>query len=297
MAGPVFYQGAQVTLPLLDLTRVAIDLSANCAVTDIRNRLADDGFAVVHGVVPPEDVSAARTFVVERLVAVGELDAATLRQSGRSKRAALEATPGSYWRDTTYAAPIVQATENNAVRALARDLLSEEAISDPNIYLRAVSSGTGTRVHVDFPRIAPSHFKGLTFWLALVDIPPSNGGLFFPLPKEPIADRLDNDEPWWERSAGRAKGAFAIANHAANSSLDRFAAIRTLSFRAGDLAIFTSTTLHGSFDHAAIVPQLRLSLDRRWEPARMPHYDEMRSRHMDPSGYLNFVGCKPLGQT
>jgi len=300
----VRYLGQPVGSGLVDYGSAIVHWHDADSLALIRRSLLLDGFVVVRGLTPAGVLAKARREVFGALVSVGELDQATNRSTGYSRRSEVEASPGAFWCDLTYSNPVVELTEHHCFSELASMLLCEPALPDPMIYLRATAGGGGTRIHVDFPRISPGHYCSLTFWLAMVDISPSQGGIFFPQIRDEesnskqfsaVARDLNKNE-WWSASEDRASRTFKLAEMEHTDDVFRFfSALKTMSYYAGDLVVFVSSVLHGTFDHISASSSIRLSVDRRWEPESKPHYVKMQQYQRIPSGYLNFVGSKPLG--
>jgi hypothetical protein len=279
MFGELRYQSTLIQIPVIDVVSEVFEfrlLSSNGASSSreisqrMRKSLVGNGFVILHGNELTDIVDRSRDDVIAELKAMRELQGqgdnltATKRMAKFSEiRRESSGTWTAFPRDVTECTSLMMLARNAAFFRLAGVLLEEAPIPDPKIYVRAVSGGFGTQVHVDFPRKAAINFRSLTFWLALFDIEPSMGALFFPqLPSEVEPDK---ENPWWCGSANRTLRMSAIADTGSHVDINgKYIGLRTMRFRAGDLAVFPSTTLHGTFDHSEPSHRLRLSMDCRW---------------------------------
>ena len=84
----------QLIAPLRDSTEALADGAA------LGQRLADDGYLFLRGVVPREDVLAARGEVFQRLAQVGEIRSPAIEGigTGESRRQELAGDLGAFWR-------------------------------------------------------------------------------------------------------------------------------------------------------------------------------------------------------
>jgi ectoine hydroxylase-related dioxygenase (phytanoyl-CoA dioxygenase family) len=276
--------------------RDSSDLSADGAA--LRVRLAEDGYLLLRGALDRDEVLAARAEVLRRLVEVGEIaepaDAAL--PTGTSRRAALHADLGRFWRSVSEGPALRRAVHGARARALASALLGEAGVPFDFAWLRTMIGGRASPLHFDHVYMNRGSERVVTIWIPLGDVAVAEGPLAIVEGSHRFADLIDRYRGHdVDRDPSRP-------GHVAESSrafvIERGARLLTADFRAGDICVFTMFTLHGSVDNASPTGRVRLSVDTRWQPASEP-MDE-RWRGPDPpahggKGYGGLSSARPLG--
>ena len=251
----------------------------------LRQRMAEDGYLYMPGLLNRDEVLAARRSVLEALAGEEALAPEAPLMEGRA-RAGVR---------MSFRADLIQ--ENDAIRqvayagpmmAFAECLLGEPVRHFDYTWLRAKSPGpdTATHPHCDVVYMGRGTRERLfTAWTPLGDVPWALGGLMLLEGSHRRGDKLgsywDMDvdtycgngpeaaairagEHGWE--ASKQGGAF---DYDAPALADRFDT-RWLSapFAAGDVLFFTMHTLHASLDNRT--DRFRLSTDTRYQPVSAP---------------------------
>jgi hypothetical protein len=263
-------------------------------------RLAEDGYVFVRGVVPVETIAAARREVFSRLAEVDEIEAPCEQGifSGRSQRLERVASPGEFWQSVSEGPALRTATHGEAMQQFMSNLAGEPARAYDFIFLRPGVPGRFTFLHYDFPFFSRGTRNVVTSWMAIGDIPTTEGPLFV----------LENSHRFDDLIAGAERMDYDSAyspqvqmtDNAIEFARQRRSRLLTENFEPGDVIVFGMTTMHGSFDNVSPINRTRLSVDVRWQPAAEP-IDE---RYVGPNpagtagaGYGELNGAKPLTES
>ncbi|WP_020580427.1 phytanoyl-CoA dioxygenase family protein [Actinopolymorpha alba] len=242
---------------------------------ELRQRVTEDGYLYLPGMLDRSAVLAARQDVLCRLAAVdGALAADTDPEAG---------IPGSrpatrILSDLALASPPLQRVlYDGRLPAFYTHFFGENVRHFDFTWLRAVYPGTGTLPHGDsvFMNRGTPHL--MTVWIPLGDVSFDLGGLMI-LEK---SHRLDNIRREYgsrdvdtycasdDESANENAGwtGYISENPA---QLQRELGLRWLTgeFTAGDVVTFPIHTLHASLDNTSAC--IRLSADIRYQPASEP---------------------------
>jgi hypothetical protein len=273
------YQGLEVSIPVVEMTPIVFDgealpasfdgYDAKYAIDLVEESIIARGFAVIRSNYLLRLIRANHESVLDGLAQQGEIEMrdgkiVAVQRAYKIKEVAKRTNIDwpAFPRDVSEGAALMSIARDLFFHRLAKNLLHANPIPDPGIYVRATSSGNGTQVHVDRPTNPPEHMRSLTIWLPLVDIDRNMGALFFPELSENLT--LEKTQSWWEHSGKRSARMSAIADDMNGASLmSKSSRLHTMDFRAGDVAIFPSTTIHGTFDHAGLKDRIRLSMDFR----------------------------------
>lgn len=264
-----------------------------------KESLAHNGYLLLRGALDPAEVMAAREEVFERLVEVDEIQTPAIAgiATGRSRRRENVDDLGQFWQSVSEGPALRRVSHGLQTKKIMNVLFDEEARAHDFMFLRPCVVGRATQLHYDLPFFARGSSRIYTIWTALGDIPVSEGPLVVVENShhyedliQPIrqVDYNSNDSPQVQMSG-----------NAVEFAQERQTRLLTADFRAGDLIVFSMTTLHGTLDNHSPQNRARLSCDVRWQPAA----DPIDERYIGPNpggttgaGYGELNGAKPLTQ-
>ncbi|MDG2384821.1 MAG: phytanoyl-CoA dioxygenase family protein [Pirellulaceae bacterium] len=288
-------QGTPVPTDLLgDLT----DCTSQVDQANIlRQRLAEDGYLFLRGVVPRDQAMAARQEVFQRLSEVGEIQEPALSgiATGTSHRKTRCKDLGSFWQSVCTGAALREATHGAQMEATMSMLLDEPATAHDFLFLRPGRPGVSTRLHYDFPFFARGSQRIYTAWLALGDITIREGPLMIAEGSNAFEDLIEPIRKIDYESSSSPN--VQIMEDTVKFIRNRHSRFLTGDFRAGDLIVFDMFTLHGTFDNCSPDNRVRLSCDVRWQPTSDPVDPRYRGDHpagTTGAGYGELNGAKPL---
>jgi ectoine hydroxylase-related dioxygenase (phytanoyl-CoA dioxygenase family) len=246
--------------------------------------LARDGYLYLPGLLPALAVLAARQAILARLEAVDEVAAPAVAgiATGRSRRRALHADLGEFWRSVSEEPALRRLTHGPELAAIGAALFGEPVRAQDYLFLRCAGRGKATGVHCDSPFFTRLTKRVVTCWCALGPVPLEDGPLFVVEGSHEAADlaaRVDGFDVARDkdRKATLAEDAITLAEQ-------RGCRLLSADFAAGDVVVFGMLTYHGAFDNASPLGRVRVSCDVRLQPAADP---------LDP----RYFGPEPLGTT
>lgn len=265
----------------------------------LRDRLANDGYLYLKGVLALERVAQARREVFERLEQVGEVlpPAHQAIFSGTSHRAELAPDLGAFWKSVS---------EGTQLRALSHGLEMHRIMSlifglpvraQDYMFLRAGVRGRATGLHFDYPFFTRAHDQVCTVWLPIGAVPTSEGPLVIVEGSHRYRDLIDPMIGFDVARDNTRKATFS--QDAITFARQRGTRLLTRNFEAGDITLFGMYTAHGSLENHSPVNRVRLSCDVRWQPASLPvdeRYFGANPGGTTGAGYGELVGAKPLTQ-
>ncbi|MBM3546410.1 MAG: hypothetical protein FJX54_05630 [Alphaproteobacteria bacterium] len=295
MTGTFVSKDLAVDPALVRTYRDSTDLLARPA--ELRQRLVDDGYLFLRGVLDPKMIAAARQEVFGRLAEVGEIKAPVTDgiATGTSRRREIFPDPGVFWKSVCEGPALRAVTHGARLREIQSLLFDEPAVPLDYIALRAAARGKSTGLHFDGPYFTRYHDRIHTSWIPLGEVPTGEG----PLVVVEGSNRFDDliaefaDLDFAKDPNRRAD----IQEDFATFAKARNARLLTTHFRPGDILVFGMTTLHGTLDNVSPVDRVRLSVDVRYQPDAAPK-DE-RYFGPDPKGragggYGELNGARPL---
>ena len=264
---------------------------------ELRERLAEAGFVLLRGGVDQQTVFAAREEVFGRLANVGEIRQPAIDgiATGESQRRELVGELGEFWRSVCAGSALRQATHGQQMQDVMTLLLGEPAQSHDYMFLRPGRPGLSTRLHYDLPFFARGSNRIYTAWLALGDIPVSDGPLMIVDGSNRYEDLISPIRRVDYESSDNPT--VQVMDETVQFVKDRNSRVLTTSFGPGDVVVFDMATLHGTLDNQSDIGRVRLSCDVRWQPAQDPV--DPRYRGENPpgttgAGYGELNGAKPL---
>ena len=264
----------------------------------LRERMAEDGYLFLRGVLDPEAVRAARAEVLARIEAVGEVVPGTDGIfTGLSRRVAAEPDLGAFWQSVSEG-PRVRAVSHSVVTGgIAAALAGEEVRPQDYLFLRVGVQGRATELHFDYPFFARMHDHVWTAWLPVGDVPMERGPLAIVEGSHRFADLIESSQRIRRR---REQGSQSRAWR------------RCHRLHRGPRHALADGGFHGRrYRHVRHVYAARKSrpprsdgpcassCDLRWQAASMPideRYFGPRPAGTTGAGYGELNGAKPLDQ-
>ncbi len=277
---PLYYRGLQLkTSPayfgeLYDASDLLNDASA------LRQRMAEDGYLYLPGLLDREDVMAARRSVLERMAEQDLLDLSYPLMDGICKPdVKLSFRPDLAAQN----AAIQNLVYGEAMMRFFDHFLGAPATHLDYTWLRAKSGGpdTATTPHCDIVFMSRGTLNLYTAWTPLGDVPWEMGGLMV---LEGSHKRTDVFGEYWEFDVdtycvngeeAEAKRTWSWATTGGSFSKDAIGVREQIGgrwlsheYRAGDVLIFCMQLLHASMDNQT--NRVRLSTDTRYQLASEP---------------------------
>ena len=289
-------KGSAVPPALLGVLKESQQLLGDDAA--LRERLAEDGYLFLRGVIDPDAIRAARGEVLRRLEEVGEIAPGSDGIfTGTSRRREVAPDLGAFWQSVSEGSKFRAVSHGPQVTALMRSVAGAEVRGQDYVFLRVGVPGRATGLHFDAPFFTRMHDQVWTVWLPIGDVPVRQGPLVVVEGSHRWNDAIDQVRGFdvvrdTTRKADFGADAITVAQ-------TRQTRLLTADFNAGDLIVFGMYTLHGSLDHHDRTNQVRVSCDVRWQTANMP----LDPRYFGPNpggttgaGYSELNGAKPLDQ-
>ena len=233
----------------------------------LRQRLRDDGFLLLRGLIDRSLVSHARRTVLAHLQEKHALVPNTpmlegvMPNGGRSVQMMGR-------KGIAHHHSVLSVLENEALFKLFDSLFDEPALSFPYKWLRAVGNEQYTGAHFDYVYMGRGSARLHTVWIPFGDIPVEQGALAICVGSHKLDSfarirqtygRMDVDrdgiEGWFSRDPMEI--------------VERYGGQwQTTAYRAGDVVIFGMHTMHASTTN--LTNRFRLSCDVRFQPAADP---------------------------
>jgi hypothetical protein len=267
--------------------------------TQLRQRLAEDGYLFLRGVLDAGPVLRARSEVFGRLAAVGEIadPPAAGIATGHSRRRETAGDLGAFWKSVNAGPALRQVTHGAALCDILSQIFGAPAIAFDFMFLRAAPVGRWTGLHFDHGFFTRATEQVLTAWIPLGDIPWSDGPLMVVEGSHRFEDLTATQRGFdVARDTGRRA---AFTEHPVELASARRTRLLSAHFRPGDVLIFGMLTLHGTFDNCSPAKRVRLSCDVRFQPAaepRDPRYFGPDPAGTTGAGWAELNGARPLDE-
>jgi len=259
----------------------------------LRQRMSEEGYLYLPGLLDREEVLNARRYITEKLQAAGQLDpnypvfdAAAI--PGSTLKFKPEFTVGNQ--------ALAKVLYSGSMIEFFTRFLGGPILHFNYTWLRTISPGVGTAPHCDIVYMGRGTKALYTTWVPLGDISYDIGGLmilekshlqaarlrrYLESDVDTYCDNLPANDPKAKRKEGWAKGGALTQNPV---TLRSKLGGRWLSseYRAGDALVFPMHTVHASLDNHS--PYFRISSDSRYQLASEPA-DE------------RWVGPNPIGHS
>lgn len=241
----------------------------------LRERMSEEGYLFLPGLLNREDVFAARREVLSRLAAAGYLDPAYPPESAiasPTKRSAF--LPDLLCKDNQ---PLAKVLYTGPMISLFETFFGKPVLHYDFTWFRSIPPGRGTNSHCDIVYMGRGEREQLfTAWTPMGDIDFEEGGLMIlegshrhqklkstygQMDVDSFCENKPNAKSWGKvwGTGGALKG---NPNQIRRSLGGRWL---STEFRAGDVLIFSMFTIHASLDNRS--NRIRLSSDSRYQPA------------------------------
>jgi hypothetical protein len=254
---------------------------SNDILTDpaaLRERMANDGYLFLPGLLNREDVLAARKTVCERLAAMGAIDA--VNHPLTDAVAVPENVPGFAPDKLADGNPeLMKVLYSGPLMEFFDGFFGEMAMHYDFTWFRSVKPGHGTRSHCDVVYMGRGETERLfTAWTPIGDIDFVQGGLIIlegsnknvRLKKTYGSMDIDSycenkpDAKAWGKAWGTGGQLNGNPNQLRKSITGPDGRWLTTEYRAGDVLIFSVFTVHASLDNQS--KHVRMSSDSRYQP-------------------------------
>ena len=273
--------------------------------SQLPRRLAEDGYVFLRNVLDKEGVLAAREEVFARLVEMDEIKQPAIAGigTGHSRRRELVQDLIAFWRSVSEGPALRRVTHGPDVQRIVDLVLGATARPQDYLWLRPRPVGWTTELHFDRPFFASEGRRVVTVWIALGDIPVSDGPLTLIEGSHRFQDLVDmltvEDDNISKSPETELQAAFDREWSQDAISLVRQRGTRFLSedFLAGDLVVFGMDTLHAALDNRSTIGRVRLSCDVRYQLASDPidhRYFGPNPSGQQGTGYGDMNSAQPL---
>jgi Protein involved in biosynthesis of mitomycin antibiotics/polyketide fumonisin len=263
----------------------------------LREVIAEDGYALLRGVLPKDDVMAARREVTDRLAAVGEIAEPAIDGivTGESRRAELHPDLGAFWKSVSEGERLRNVTHGARMREILSMIHGAPAVGHDLVYLRVAAPSRALDLHYDYPFFAKGTPDLYTVWTPLGEVPVTDGPLFIVDGSNKYRDLIEDVVVAGETATTERKLAYEQPAH--KFAEERNTRIMCADLQPGDIIVFGLFTAHGSLDNCSPINRARISCDVRYQRAdapRDPRYFGKDPVGYDGHGYARLNGTKPL---
>ncbi len=262
---------------------------------DLHRQLEKNGYLLIREAHDPEEVILARKEVLARLAEVDEIlqpfeDAIA---SGRSRRAEAHKDLATFWKSVSEGRALRRVINGPRITTLMTRLFGEPAAHFSFAWLRAMTAGRASPLHVDHPYMNRGSKRLVTVWTPLGQINRSEGALY-----------IVEGSHRWQDLRERFEGLDVdldptrpghMVEHPVDFADERSSRLLTTTFQPGDCMVFGMFTAHAAFDNGSTSGKVRVSCDTRFQPAAEP-MDERFSGPNPPAHGDKGYGCLAAAQ-
>ncbi len=231
----------------------------------LRQRMAEDGYLLLRGVLDREWVLGARRAVLEALAGTGLLD---LNYPFMEARAAKNANV-SFMPQVGKLPAVRKLVHSGRMIEFYTQFLGGEVRAFDFVWMRVMSPGKASKPHYDIVYMGRGTTNLYTSWTPLGDVPLSHASLLILENSHRLEEvkatygkmDVDKDGNWKKIGSGYNHDPVALQKQLGLRWL-------TTEFRMGDLLIFSMYTMHCSLDNTS--EHIRISSDTRYQLASEP---------------------------
>ncbi|MBX2885345.1 MAG: phytanoyl-CoA dioxygenase family protein [Granulosicoccus sp.] len=270
---------------------------------DLGEQLKRDGYLFLRNLHDRNSVEAARSEVLMRLGEVGEVGEPIHHGIATNSSRRREIYPdtaelAAFWQSVSDGEALRAVINGPHIIAAMNRLFDEPATHFSFAWLRAMTAGRASPMHVDHPYMNRGSQRLVTCWSPLGKIALSDGPLYILKGSHQWADIREQFEGHDVDRDSKRPG------HLEENPMDlvyrKNSKFLTAEFKPGDCLVFGMFTVHGSFDNNTQTGQIRLSCDTRFQPVA----DAMDERFSGPNppahgglGYGCLSASLPLTET
>lgn len=264
---------------------------------DLAAQLEERGYLLLRGVHDADAVATARKEVLGRLAEVDEiaLPVEAGLATGRSRRGDLHPDLGSFWKSISEGPALRAVINGSRITSAMSQLFGAPAVHFSFAWLRVMTAGRASPLHVDHPYMNRGSDRLVTSWSPMGHVGLEEGPLFI----------LEGSHRWQElRNAFEGLDVDRepdrpghIKQNAADLAREKGTRLLTTAFAPGDCLVFGMFTAHAAFDNCAKGGRVRVSCDTRFQPAT----DPMDERFSGPNpsahggqGYACLSAARPM---
>lgn len=271
------------------------DLAEADPAGDLDAQLKQHGYLLLRGVLDPDDVRSARREVLARLVDVDEVSepAEAGIATGRSRRAEMHPDLGAFWQSVSEGPALRRVINGKRIRAMMDRLFGEPAAAFDFAWLRTMTLGRASPLHVDHPYMNRGTSRLVTVWTPIGAVGRDEGPLYI----------VEGSHRWPELRA-RFEGHDVdrdpsrpghLHEHPVELAEAHGVCLLTTAFQPGDCMVFGMFTAHAAFDNGSRGGRVRVSCDTRFQPASEP-MDERFAGPNPPAHGGKGYGCLSAAQ-
>lgn len=251
--------------------RIAAELRDGSALLGdaaaLRERLAEDGYLLLRGFHPRDEVLRAREVIVDHLAAAGALAPGSSPDDAVAA-ASVEPPNMKGRREITHHPAVGEILEGPRMMALFAQLFDEPARSFDYKWLRATPPGEFTGVHADSVYMGRGSQRLLSCWIPFGEVTPAMGAITLCAGSARSPDLARIRETYGRSDNDRDGYGGWLTLEPLELSERAGAQWTTTTFAPGDVLIFGMQMLHASFVN--VTDRHRLSCDVRFQPAAEP---------------------------
>ena len=248
----------------------------------LRQRMGADGYLFFPGLLPRDDVMAARREILLKYATIGELDpnAPLMEAKYCPDSAVADVNLRAFSESVRSGLAYERVVLHPNLMAMYERLLDAAPRAYDMRWPRFARPGEGCGFHCDGPYMNRGTDRLFSSWIPLGDIRQIEGGLIV-LENTERQQRLL--EGYLNMDADR-DGLEWIGTDP-DKLRQRFGGRwRSTDYRAGDVLCFSMRTLHGALDNNSPEGRCRLSSDTRYQPADEPFDERWNGRDIEAHG-------------
>ena len=252
-------------------------------VAALRERLADDGYLLVRGLLDRDEVLRARTRVLEHMEANDALTPGTPLLEGVMPPGG-RGVPMMGRRAITHSPELLTVLESPRLFALFEALFAEPAAPFDYKWLRAIGNEAYTGAHMDIVYMGRGSSRVHTCWIPFGDFGVERGTLAVCRGSQRLEGFARIRETYGRLDVDRDRAGGWFSQEPLEISETFGGRWLTSGFRMGDVVIFGMQLMHASTTNLG--DRFRLSCDVRFQPAADPMDERWRrqGRGHNPEG-------------
>ena len=240
-------------------------------VPELRQRMAEDGYLLLRGLLDSTTVEAARTQITTSLVERGLV----LADAGHIAAPGARVSPSGFEAENRRFSEIRQLAHSGNIVQFFQRFFAAEVRSFDFVWMRLMAPGQGTPPHCDFVYMGRGTEELYTTWMPLTPVGEEDAPLMMLEGSHRVRRlrdgycRMDIDRDGNARKLRFRHWQFFrggdYSHHPKRVQKEFGLRWLTAKFAPGDVVIFTPFTLHGSLDNRS--NRFRIAIDARYQRA------------------------------